>query len=103
MAATGHQTVTYSTGHTREVFWMDGTCYDIGEHRKICARPMRGGRICNMDRDHRGRCCSVAWRCDACNRTQRGAVYSWGDDGEYPHSMRFCFVCVGIRERNAWW
>ena len=55
----------------------------------VCGRSMRGGVVCVMDKDHKGRCSSVAWMCDGCGKMQRSAIAGNGADGE-----AYCFMCV---------
>lgn len=66
--------------------------------RSTCARRLRGGGRCALDPDHRGRCSSVAFCCDACGKTYRGSPYGHGPDeggpDADPRGLGFCFPCV---------
>lgn len=36
------------------------------------------------------------WCCDGCDRWLPGRPYRTSPDGEHPHGLHFCFLCVEI-------
>jgi hypothetical protein len=65
-----------------------------------CGAAVRGGGRCALDAGHRGHHSTVAFRCDACGKTRRGAPHAYGDDGEYREAMQFCFLCSAEQVLN---
>ncbi len=64
--------------------------------REICGRQMRTG-TCTMDQNHRGRCTTSSFVCDACNKSRRGepaakVVNPW--DGVV--EVEVCWFCENV-------
>lgn len=78
-----------------------GDCALCGRPRsKACGRLLRGGHSCALDRDHRGRCSSVAFRCECCGKTRRGRPHAVQEfrlgDGTVDDVFEFCFMCIVV-------
>lgn len=62
-----------------------------------CVRKMRDGH-CAMDKDHRGRCSTVVFQCEGCDKTRRGQPAGVHQvklgDGTIDDEFPFCFMCV---------
>jgi hypothetical protein len=64
----------------------------------VCGCAVRGGGECKLDPGHRGHHAQVTFGCDGCGKTFRGEAHATAPDGEYPHGLRFCFLCTrGLR------
>lgn len=69
---------------------------------RTCCKPMRGGSICLLDKDHKSkRHSSSVYYCEACGKarpnppykTQQVIVY-----GEVDDIFHFCFMCVEVNK-----
>lgn len=65
------------------------TVAEVDPH--LCSRALKGDTTCAMDKDHRGRCSSVAFVCDLCGKRRRGQpkIYDVGEDDRFA----VCFMC----------
>lgn len=61
--------------------------------------------FCRLDKGHRGRCSSVTFYCDGCNKHRRGAPASSPTDRDGSVLVNFCWFCVSVldKERPPWW
>jgi hypothetical protein len=69
---------------------------EVAHPDDTCLREMRGNTFCLMDKDHRGRCSSVVFYCEACNKTRRGRYYQAAFDGNGEVDVVFCWFCVHV-------
>ena len=75
-------------------------CGDLfDEPGRTCARAMRDGR-CQMDPGHRGRCSTVTFTCDNCDKTRRGQPVAYArNPWDGVAEAQFCFMCVKVYRR----
>lgn len=78
-----------------DILHQDGHDYTVAYRESpggTCGRPLRGGRYCTMDHNHRGKCSSVTFNCDSCGKQRRGSpAYK-----DIDHVV--CFMCVADSE-----
>lgn len=70
--------------------------HEVATPEDTCGRPMRDGP-CALDRNHRGRCTTIAFDCDGCGvrrRSQPTSVARNPWDGEV--EAQFCFMCTKV-------
>lgn len=74
---------------------------DMAHPSRTCLRVMQTKELCLMDKDHRGRCSSVVFFCDGCQKTRRGipAGYAYDDNGDV--DVVFCWFCQNVEVPRA--
>jgi hypothetical protein len=77
----------------------NGVMVTLALPSETCLREMRGDRKCIMDKNHRGRCASVAFFCDACGKMRRGTPTGHSYDSNDDPTTDYCWFCVNVGER----
>ena len=67
-------------------------CGDLYD-RRYCQRFLRSGN-CGLDLNHKGRCSTVVFYCDACGKMRRGHPAGQALDLDGVPDVEFCFLCV---------
>jgi hypothetical protein len=88
-----HEAKGYVIMEQNECFaWMVNTA-------DTCMRQMRTGN-CMMDKDHRGRCSTVVFYCDACGKRRRGQPDQILRDSDGVPDGQFCWFCMFQSRRD---
>lgn len=58
-----------------------------------CLAKLRGGTLCRLDPSHNGKCTSVAFSCDGCDKRRRGRP-----EVRHEEAGCFCWMCVRLPE-----
>lgn len=66
-----------------------------------CLKSLRDGP-CVMDKDHKGRCTTVAFGCDGCGKMRRGRPYKEALDVDGVPEVQFCFMCIKVESDDPY-
>lgn len=61
-----------------------------------CNVILRGGFVCQLDADHKGRHTSVAFWCDSCQKYRRGTPARIECDGNGDPDVSLCWFCLNV-------